>query len=190
MLELGQAGDALGELLALFAGHEGAEDDQRRQVDGAVGLVGRDHPVDHAGAIAAAAGRDQDERALGDAGMPVGRHGRGHCALEITGVADLVGKEMLVRQPFERPVDALQPVDPDVVIGAGEHVESAALAPFLMQLGRLVENVAQAEHDAGAAPAQDLQRRDELAAQADRLLVDDDDVGVEGQNRLLDQLGA
>ena len=57
------AGDALEEAASPVPVHERPEDDEGRQLDRRVGLVGGDHPVDEVVAVAAAAGRDQRRRA-------------------------------------------------------------------------------------------------------------------------------
>jgi hypothetical protein len=62
--------------------------------------------------------------------------------------------------------------------------------PFLEQELGLVHDVPQAEHEPRALGLEHLQRRDDLAFQAERLLVDDEEVRPEGERRLPDDGGA
>ena len=86
----------------------------------------------------------------------------------------------------QRIADLRQAVDPDVVVEVLERGEGALAVPFLGEARRLVHHVAQAEHEQLALLLQEVQRRLDLAAQAERLLVDEEDVGLEDPRRLQD----
>ena len=58
--------------------------------------------------------------------------------------------------------------------------------PFVGERERLVHDVTKSQHAAGAASPQQLQRRTNLTAQAERLLVDEKDVRVEDVGRVAD----
>jgi hypothetical protein len=62
--------------------------------------------------------------------------------------------------------------------------------PFGLEEARLVHHVAQPEHQARAAALEHLQRLQELAAQPDGLLVDDEHVGLESLGGVLDDRSA
>ncbi len=62
--------------------------------------------------------------------------------------------------------------------------------PFDGEHRRIVHDVAQAEHQRRAAVLQQPQRRPDLAAQAERLLVDDEQVGTVDVGGVADDAGA
>jgi hypothetical protein len=62
--------------------------------------------------------------------------------------------------------------------------------PFAFERARIVHYVAQTEDQRGPAPAQQVKGGTHLAAQAERLLVNDQDVGVEDLGRVANNRGA
>ena len=82
-------------------------------------------------------------------------------------------------QGLERLVDVLEAVDPDLVIVADEGFLRALALPFRYEKRRLVHHVADAEHETAAGRLQIVESRHDLAAEARRLLVDDEDIRPE-----------
>ncbi len=111
---LTQRGDAPVETFADRGVEERPERDQAGQGDRGVGLVGGNHPVDQARAVAAAARRDEQERMVGHGGLaPVGPRLR-QIAAKVAGVdepvSDPAGEVRRQGKPGQRLVDAAEPV--------------------------------------------------------------------------------
>ena len=172
---------------------ERAVHDERRPREPAVeALVGRQGRVDEQGAVPAAAGRHQEERALLDDGLDVGgqRHLGVGLAREIPREDRLgrdVGREAV---GLDRIVDLGQAVDPDLVVEVLERRDHALAAPLLGERRRVIHDVAQPEDEAGPAlPAKERERLPHLAEQAERLLVDQEEIRPEHAGRVLDDRG-
>ena len=81
-------------------------------------------------------------------------------------------------------------VDPKLVVEPLGDAESPLAMPFGRQRLGGIENVADAEHDfCPAGLLHQLQHRGQLVAEACRLLVDDDEVRIEGHRRRQDHAG-
>ena len=70
-----------------------------------------------------------------------------------------------------------------------ERVEGLLAAPLFGKARGLVHDVAKTENEPGAGRLQMVERSLHLAAHAERLLVDQEDVGRKDFRRLLDDLG-
>ena len=105
-------------------------------------------------------------------------HARQRSRVQIAGVDHLAGATRRhARQLGQRVEDLRQAIDPDLVVEIVERREHVlALATRLEQAHGLVHDVAQAEDQARAAVLEHDQRVARLAAQAERLLVDDEQV--------------
>ena len=90
----------------------------------------------------------------------------------------------------QRIEDLRQAVDPDLVIQIVQRREHVLAPPLAEQAARLVHDVAQAEHEARAALLQHQQGLAHLAAQAERLLVDQEQVRVEDVGGVADDRAA
>ena len=180
-------GDPLEELGLAVGLHERTQDDERRVRQMRVGLVGAQHPIDQYLAVAAAARGYQEERLVGY------RHRRGgvlrHAARQVTGEHHLFAHRGGHRNALERIADLRQAVDPDLVVQVAQRRHRVLAPPLAGQLLGVVEHVAQPQHQGRAACLQALERLAHLAAQSQRLLVDDEDVRVEYFRRVLDDRG-
>ena len=83
-------------------------------------------------------------------------------------------------------MDVGQAVDPDGIVQCRQRGDDVLAFPFRRQRRRFVHHVAQPQHQRRAPAAQHLQRAANFAAQAQRLLVDDEQVRVEDFRRVLD----
>jgi len=90
----------------------------------------------------------------------------------------------------QRLVDLRQAVNPDLIVEIAQRRHDVLALPFLGELRRVVHHVAQAEDQGRAALFQEVQCRADLAAQAERLLVDDEEVGPVDIGRVADDAGA
>ena len=136
--------------LAPVAGDEGPEHQEGRRRDRRVRLVGRQHPVDQLVAVAAAAGGDQHEGALGELRIAHQVRLRRHVAAEIAGIDDAPLDMVRQVEPRERLVDLLEPVDPDVVVEVDQGIDGALALPLRPEHVRVVHDVAHPEDDARA----------------------------------------
>ena len=166
--------------------HERAQDEQRRIGQQRIVFISTQHPVDQRLPVATTAGRRKDVRALRDFRKPRRRAARRDLARQVPGVGDLLADLGGQCNALERIADLRQAVDPDLVVEVlqrGQHV----LAPPLghQQLG-LVHDVPQAQHQARAALLEHFQRLEHLTPESQRLLVDDEDVGIEHLRRVAD----
>ena len=151
--------------------------------EGGILLVGMDDIVDQFGAVAAAARRDQHIVALGPvAGLFVVRH----AALQEADELHLGPHRGWHLQPGQRIVEIRRAIDPDRVVEQADLAHDIAALPFGVEQMRRVHDLAQAEHQRRAARLQIGQRLLDLAAQPHRLLVDDENVGLEGLRRVAD----
>jgi hypothetical protein len=176
------AGDARAELRSCLAREERPEHHQRRVGHG-VGFVGPHHRLDEVDPVAAAARGDEQE------GIAPGLRLRRRLAPEIARVGQALGHARRQREPGERRVDLPQAVDPGRVV-EGQHLERALALPFGGQQRRIVEHVAQTEHEAAAAGLEGGQHRQHLAVEARRLLVDEEEIRGEAPGDVADQGGA
>ena len=181
---------ALLEGLALGRRHERTEHDHRAVGNVRVAFVGREHPVDQVGAVAAAAGGHQDERPVDLLDLVRDVAVQRQVAIEIAGVEHLVPHRRRHLDAGHRLVDLRQAVDPDLVVEVAQRRHDVLALPFLGECGRIVHDVAQAEHQRRAAVLQEPERRADLAAQAERLLVDDEEVGAIDVGGVADDPGA
>ncbi len=185
-MDLVEPGRAILECQTLLEIHERAEHQERRVRDGGVALVGAQHPVDQLLAVAAAAGGDQD---VGLGGQLVlvrlRRRGR-HRAPQIARERDLLRERPHVGELGQRIEDLRQAIDPDLVIEVVQGRIDVLAPPFVEQAARLVHHVAQAQHQPCAPLLQERQGVQDLAAQAQRLLVDQKEVRVEDVGGVLD----
>ena len=181
--------DALLEGLALGGRHEGAEHDHRAVGNVRIALVGRQHPVDQVGAVAAAARGDQDEGIVDL--LQLVRHVavQRQVAAQIAGIDHLVAHRRRHLDAGQRLVDLRQAVDPDLVIEVAQRRHDVLALPFGGERRRIVHDVAQAQHQRRAALLQQAERRQDLAAQAERLLVDDEQVGTVDVGGVADDAG-
>jgi hypothetical protein len=186
----GLQGHALLEGEPLLGGHERAQEQDGVVREAGVALVGREHPVDQLGPVAAATGGHQDERparqlVLGrDAGV------RRHAPPQVAGEPGLGRERRHARDLAQRVEDRRQAVDPDLVEQELQRREHPLALPLLEQARGLVHDVAQAEHAARAAGAEQLERRAHLAAQPQRLLVDQEQVRGEHLGGVVDDRAA
>ena len=141
-------------------------------------FIGRQHPIDHALAIAAAARRHQQELAVIEAERLGGRGGR-DIAPQIAGINHPPPHALRQVDAGERIADLRQAIDPDLVVIVAEGRDRVLALPLGFEGARIVHHVAQAEHDRGAARPQQVEGWAHLAAQPQGLLVDDQDVGIE-----------
>ena len=111
-------------------------------------------------------------------------------ALQIARVGHALAHALRQTDARERIADLRQAVDPDVVIIFLQCGNRLLARPLGTQLRRLVHDVAQSEHDRRAAPAQELEGRTHLAAQAQGLLVHDEEIGIENVGGVLHDRGA
>src|SRR5882672_11172036 len=199
VLELAVEGDrvdalqprgALHELALPIGLHERPQDEQHRVRQQRVVLVGAQHPLDQSVAVAAAAGGDEQERLVRDLRQACRRAMARYLAVQIPRVRHLLLHLRRQRHAFQRIADLRQAVDPDVVVQVAQRRQHVLALPFGLERGRLVHHVAQPEHQARALTLQHLQRVEHLAAQPDRLLVDDEQVRREDLGGVLDDRGA
>jgi hypothetical protein len=170
--------------------HERPERDHRTIGNVRVGLVGRQHPVDQVDAVGATARRHQDEGAV-DLLHLVRRVGvQRHLAAQVAGVDRLMAHRRRHIDAGQRLVDLRQAVDPDLVVEVDQRRHDMLALPFGRQHGRIVHDIAQPEHQGRAAVLEQPQRRADLAAQAERLLVDDKEVGPVDIGGIADDAGA
>src|SRR5262245_2031217 len=186
-LELRRAVHELGLALGL---HERPEHQQRRIRQQRIVLVGAQHPVDQPVAVAAAAGGHQQERLVDDLGQARRRAVRRHLARQVAGVDHLLAHGLGQRDAFERIADLRQAVHPDLVVELAQRGQRLLALPLGLEQAGLVHHVAQAEDQARAPLLQHLEGLQQLAAQPDRLLVDDEHVGRELLCGVLDDGGA
>ena len=92
--------------------------------------------------------------------------------------------------PFQRIADLRQAIDPDVVVEIAQRRHDVLALPFRGQQVGIVHDVAQAQDQRHAAILQHPERVLDLAAQAQRLLVDDEDVGIEDVRGVMDDRAA
>ena len=116
-------------------------------------------------------------RVAGRSEVPEVAHAVGQAVGELIGVADIEDRGI--------------PVDPDLVVVLLDDRERAALGPFGVHEVRGIEDVTPAEHDARAtcAPAQEFERRQQLAHQAVGGLVDQQEIGLEPECRIEKHVG-
>ena len=114
----------------------------------------------------------------------------GGLAAQVAGVADLGRRRARQRDALEGVADLGQAVDPDAVVEFGQRRCGVLALPFPGELPRFVHHVAQAEHQAAALGLEHGERLFDLAAQAERLLVDQENVGAEGARGVLEDGGA
>ena len=181
---------ALLEGLARSGRHERAEHDDRAIGNVRIGLIGSQHPVDQFFAVAAAAGRDQDEGTIDL--LHLVRHVavQRQFAPQIAGVDHLVPNRRWHVDAGQRLVDLRQAVHPDLVVEVAQRRYDVLALPLLRELGGIVHHVAQAEHQRRAALLEKPQRRADLAAQAERLLVDDEEIRPVDVGGVADDAGA
>ena len=177
---------AIHELRLAFRLHERSEHQERRVRQQRIVLVGAQHPVDQRLAVAAAAGGDQDERAVGDLGQARRRALRRHLAMQVAGVDHLLAHARRQRDAFERIADLRQAVNPDLVVEVAQRRHRFLALPFRLEEARLVHHVAQPEHQARAAALERLEGGQHFPPEADGLLVDDEQIRVENFGRVLD----
>ena len=79
-----------------------------------------------------------------------------------------------------------QTVNPDLVVQVTQGRQHLLAPPFRRQQLGLVHHIAQTQHQPGTALLEHLQGIQNLAAQAQRLLVDDEDIRVEHVGRMAD----
>ena len=89
-------------------------------------------------------------------------------------------------EPGQRVVEFRRAVDPDHVVELADLAHDVVALPFGIEQIRRVHDFAQPEDQRRAARLEIGQRLLDLAAQAHRLLVDDEDVGLEGLGRVPD----
>ena len=172
------------------AGHERPEHDHRAIGDVRVALVGRQHPVDQVDAVAAAARGHQDVGPVDLLGLVRHVGVQRQVAVEVAGIDHLVPHRRRHLDAGQRLVDLRQAVDPDLVVEIAQRRHDLLALPFGGELVGIVHHVAQAEHQRRAALLQHPERRQDLAAQAGRLLVDDEQVGPVDVGGILDDAGA
>ena len=188
-LHLVQAVDACHEVSLLFAAHEGAQHDQRGMWDRSVAFVGRQDPVHDGFAIAAAADGDQNV-GFGDLFQIDGLRCRGSRPAQIAGVADALGDGGRQVETGQWLTDLRQPVDPDIVVVLAQRRQNVLALPFVRQHLGIVHHVPQAQHAGHPALVHQAECRRDLAAQAQWLLVHDEEVGIENVGRVFDDRGA
>ena len=81
---------------------------------------------------------------------------------------------------LDRVEDVRLPVDEHARVVGRDPVEHPAPVPLDVDRVRVVDHVGEAEHGLRSEGACDLERRAELAADAERMPVDEDDLGLEG----------
>ena len=171
--------DAHAELLPAPRPHERPEHDQGRMRQIRIRLVGAEDPVDEIFAVAAPAGGHEDER-FGQRGRgPYPGRVVGRRALEIARVGHLLANRLRDSETRERIAYLRQAVDENVVVQGLERRHRVLSLPLLGEQGGIVHHVAQAQHEAGPARLERFQRALDLPSQAERFLVDDEDVGRE-----------
>jgi hypothetical protein len=111
-------------------------------------------------------------------------------AAQIARVDQLVAHRRRHHDALQRLVDLGQAVDPDLVVEVAQRRHDLLAVPFPGELLGIVHDVAQAHHDRRAALLQHAQGRLHLAAQAERLLVDDEQVGPVDVGSVADDAGA
>jgi hypothetical protein len=89
-------------------------------------------------------------------------------------------------QAGQRIVEIGRPIRPDHVVEQPDLAHHVALLPLVGEQMRGVHHLTQAQHQGGAARLQVGKRILDLAAQPHRLLVDDEDVGLEGLRGMAD----
>jgi hypothetical protein len=167
-----QAGPQAG---AALLGHLGPEHDL-----GAQGAPALDpgHPLEvdpHQGVAVVPSSHGHEDAWTTDATRD-GVDGVAEIPAEAGPAVDAVGKGVFLR----RVEDAGAPVDPDFVVEVLDRLEAAGAPQQPARALRFVEDVAEAEHDARAAPtAQRFQGGNELSAHARRALVDHHEVRIE-----------
>ena len=153
-------------------------------------LIGGEHPVDQAFTIAAAAGGHQEIGLVWQLALI----GIGRClrqlSAQIAGERRLLDEMPHVRKFGQRIEDLGKAVDPDLVIEIVECRIDVLALPFLLEKTWLVHDVAQAEDQARAAVFEQVQRVADLAAQAERLLIDQEQMRIEDFGRVLDDRAA
>ncbi len=128
---------------------------------------------------------------LAAAGGEVSRGGalRG-AAVEVAGEADhpadVLGQVVLRGEV----VDPRVAVDPDRVVAAAQDVERTRALELRLHAVRVVEDLAQAEHETGAHRAQDAEALAQFVVDAERHPVDDQHLGVERGERVAQGPGA
>ncbi len=137
---------------------------------------GADEGLGEVGAVGAAADHREDVGAddLGD-GRPALAAGG-----EVAGVDGARGGQVELGGEV---VDGAVAVDPHLVVPAAQRLGPAVGVPLAAGGGGVVQDVAQAQDDAGAGGAQEVEGGLELAEEAAGVLVDDQDVGPEGGQR-------
>ncbi len=187
--DVGQALGALAELALHRRRHERAEHQHGGQRDSGIVLVGAQHPVDDRHPVVAAAHGHQHIRLLADRnGVRFGE--LRHRAAKVSRVDELVAHRQRTGDALERIREILQAVDPDFVVDMLQRGEHLLALPLLQQELGLVHDVAQAQHQRGPLRLQHLQRRHDLALEAERLLVHQEQVRTKAERRLPDDGGA
>ncbi len=110
------------------------------------------------------------------------------CAIEIA------GEPHLGRAPWraqgeagERIPDSGETEDPDLVIENLDRGQGRFAPPFRGETFGLVQNVAKAQHEAAAPRFQEMQGLRDLAPNPERLLVDEEEIGIETFGGLPDE---
>jgi hypothetical protein len=106
--------------------------------------------------------------------------------MQIAGIGHLAPHRFGQLDSLQRIADLRQAVDPDRIVEVAQRRHRLLALPFRDEVDGIVHDVAQAQHQMRAALLQHLQGLVDLAAQAERLLVDDEDVGVEDVGGVLD----
>ncbi len=187
--DVGQTLRALPKLALLGWRHERAEHQHGGQRDSGIVLVGAQHPVDDRHPVIAAAHGHQHIRLLADRnGVRFGE--LRHRAAKVSRVDELVAHRQRTGDALERVREILEAVDPDLIVDMLQRGEHLLALPFLQQELGLVHDVAQAQHERGPLRLQHLQRRHDLALEAERLLVHQKQVRTKAERRLPDDGGA
>ena len=157
--------------------HERAEHQEHRRQPARVVLVGGQHPVDRLIAIAAAARGHQQEITVDEAA----RVGIGGAAADLTpqipGINHAPAHARRQLEAGQRVADLRQAVDPDLVVIFAQRRHRVLALPLGFERAWIVHHIAQPEDERRAARPQEVERRPHLAAQAQRFLVDNQQVG-------------